>query len=188
MSILANTLAKYTQLRRQGTGSLVQRDYAPANTGSAYTINQGDWLDLSGEKVTQFLALPGANGTVTLNGASPKVIGIALAGVTVDAAGNVSDGSGRTTIPVAILDDSTEVLVRIYNATNTSAEQILVNTNTDYELVRYRGAAANIWFYAMATSTTNPVVKLMEKSIESSPTEFYGFVWVKALAAARRAG
>lgn len=186
MSILANIIGKYTQVRRQGSANLVQRDFTVA---ASQTINQGDWLTVSSgaETVEQALALPGSDNTVTANGSGAKVIGIALTGITTNSGGVATDGSGRTTIPVAILDDSTEVLTRIYNASAAAAEPQDVLVNTDYVLARYR-ATATTWWYMMSTSTTNAILKLTEKSPESAADEDYGFVWVKAIAAARNIG
>jgi len=180
MAISPNTLNKYFQVRRVG-GTLNQRDYTVA---ASQTILPGDFLNLSSGTVQQALSLPGSNNTVTASGAGQQFIGIALAGITTNSSG-VEASTGRTTIPVAIFDADTEVLVRIYNATAASAEPQDVTVNTSYNLSRFRGASASIWFYVMNTSTTDANVSLTEKSIESAVDEDYGFVWVRPIAAAR---
>lgn len=180
MAIQPNQLTKYTQVRRVG-GTLNQRDYPVA---ASQTIQPGDWLNLSSGTVQQSLSLPGSNNSVTASGSGQQFVGMALAGITTNSSA-VEASTGRTTIPVAIFDAETEVLVRIYNATAGSAEPQDVNLGTSYNLSRFRGASASVWFYVMNTSTTDANVSLIEKSLESAADEDYGFVWVRPIAAAR---
>ena len=184
MSIQAGTnLPKfYSQIRRQGGGTVDQIDYPVA---ASQTINKGDWLKLSSGKVTQAIAKSGSANTAVANGPSPGLIGIALCGIATDANGVATDGSGRTTIPIGLFNDDTEVMLGIYHATPTSATQNSVVTGTTYDLGIVTGATTSTWTYTMMTTTANPCINLQEKSIESSPTETYGFVWVKPIGSGR---
>lgn len=183
----ANTLTKIGPYLRSQSATINAEVYPVA---ASQTIKMGDFLNVSSGTLTQALALPGSDAGVTVSGSGQTVWGIALENCItnsssqfVDAAGN-PDGTGRTGLQVAVLDDTLNALVRIYNATASSAEQQDVVLGTNYELVRYRVTSTD-WFYAMGTGTSNPNVKLVEKSPESTSTEDYGWVWIKALAAAR---
>ena len=184
MSIQAgNNLPKfYSQVRRQGGGTIDQIDYPVA---ASQTIDKGDWLKLSSGKVTHAITKSGSANTAVANGASPGLIGIALASITTDSNGLATDGSGRTTIPIGLFNDDTEVMVGIYHATPASATQSSVITGTNYEVGIVTGPTTATWTYNMMTTTTNACVNLQEKSIESSPTETYGFVWVKPIGTGR---
>ena len=76
-------------------------------------------------------------------------------------------------------------MLGIYHATPTSATQNSVVTGTTYDLGIVTGATTSTWTYTMMTTTANPCINLQEKSIESSPTETYGFVWVKPIGSGR---
>jgi hypothetical protein len=153
------------------------------------TIQYGDILKVTAaaETVDQVCSLPGGNNSGSLILAGVKSIGMALAGIVTNASG-VETASGRTTIPVLYFDDPTEILLRIYNASGAAAEQQDVLINTNYELIRYRGASASIWFYALATSTTNANMQIVEKSPQSDAADDYGFVWAKTIVANRAVG
>lgn len=183
----ANTLTKIGPYLRSQSADLNIQVFPVA---ASQTIKAGDFLNVSSGALAQALALPGSNGTATASGAGQTVWGVAMedcitnsSGQFVNAAGQ-PDGTGRVGLQIAVVDDTLNALVRIFNATASSAEQQDVVLGTNYELVRYRVTADN-WFYAMGTTTTNPNTKLVEKSIESTPDEDYGWVWIKVLAANR---
>ena len=184
MSIQSGSQKFYSQIRRKGGGTIDQID---APVAVSQTINKGDWLKLSSGKVAQAITKGGA-GSITLAAASPGLYAVALGGITTDANGIATDGTGRTTLPVALLNDDTEIMLGLYSATPANSTQGTAGTNVgaSFDLgIFVSSAAGNPWTYVMSVTTTAACLTLVEKSIESSSNEQYGFVWVKPLAAAR---
>ena len=186
MSIQAGTnLPKfYSQIRRKGGGTVDQVD---APVAVSQTINKGDWLKLTSGKIAQAITKSGSINTAVNAAALPGLYALALGGIATDANGIATDGTGRTTLPVALLNDDTEVMVGLYNSTPANSTQATAGTNvgTSFDLAIVTGPIVNQWTYAMSTTTTAVCLTLVEKSPESSTTELYGFVWVKPLSAAR---
>ena len=185
MSIQSGLPKTYSQIRRKGGGTIDQVD---APVAASQTINKGDWLKLSSNKAAQALA-KGGSPSLVLNGASPGLYGYALGSIVTDANGVVTDGTGRTTLPVALFNDDTEVMVGIYNASAANTTQAVATGSSapiNYELGIVTNATGQ-WSYNLvyAATPTNPAISLVEKSPESSLSEQYGFVWVKPLASAR---
>lgn len=169
------------------------RDGSPARVrlmtvAASQTINPGDWVaQTSGaDTVEQALALPGSNGSITANGAGQRLMGVVVGQGIVTGSGGTEAVTGRSQVMVAIFDDSTDVLVRIYNATAGSAEPQDVREYTvNYTLARYRGASASIWFYVLSTVTTDGILNITAKSPESDPADDYGVVRCKPTVASR---
>ena len=182
MSILANQIKfGYSQIRRKGGGTVDQVD---APVAASVTIQKGDWLKLSGGLVTP--ALTKSAGSFVITGAVPGLYAVALGSITTNASGVATDGSGRTTIPVGLLNDDTEIMVGIWNVAAGSALQSNVNVGTSYDFGVFMNAGSTAWGYMMGTTTgANAPASLVEKSPESTSNEQYGFVWVKPIAAAR---
>ncbi len=182
MSILANQIKfGYSQIRRKGGGTVDQVD---APVAANVTIQKGDWLKLASGLVTP--AITKVAGAFTLAGATPGLYAVALGSITTNASGVATDGSGRTTIPVGLLNDDTEAMVGIWNTTNTNATQANVNVGTTYDFGVFMHATLPLWGYMVGTTTgANAPASLVEKSPESGSNEQYGFVWVKPVAAAR---
>ena len=184
MSIQSGTLKFYSQIRRKGGGTVDQLD---APVAASQTINKGDWLKLSSGKVAQAITKSVSANTAGLAGGSPGLFAYALGSITTDANGVATDGTGRTTLPVALLNDDTEIMLGLYNSTAGSSTQGTAGTNlgSNFDLAIVTGAAITQWTYAMSTTTTAPCLTLIEKSPESTTNELYGFVWVKPSASAR---
>ena len=185
MSIQAGTLQPkyYSQVRRKGGGTVDQID---APVVASITIQKGDWLKLGAGKVTPALTKSGTPGAAVLTTAAPGLYAIALGGITTDSNGIATDGTGRTTLPIALLNDDTEIMVGIHNASGASATQANVVVGTTYDLAVVTSTPVGGWTWAMSTTIdAGACLTLIEKSVESSPTEQYGFVWVKPIAAAR---
>ena len=185
MAILSGALKfGVTKVRaRQGT-TLKQVD---AQVAASVTINQGDFVILSSNKVTQALTKSGSPSTAVLNGASPALYGIALRGIVTNSSG-VEAATGYTTIPVALVNNDLEFMVGLHNASGSSARQADVNIGggTLYALAIVTGTAVTQWQYMISTTTTNGVCAITEWAAESagSPpgtpgTESYSFVWAR---------
>lgn len=159
-----------------GAGAFNQKDLVVA---TSQNIKMFDIVSLSSGLVQQSISLPGSNSTATASGGNLPTLGIALADIVTTSAG-IETATGRTTIPVAILDSNLEALFRIYNATAANAQQQDITIGTNYQFVRYRGATSAIWFYGLSTTTTNGELKYVEPSAESAVTDNYGMVWVRA--------
>ncbi len=189
MSIQSGVQKFYSQIRRKGGGTVDQLDFLVANS---VTINKGDWLTLTApNKVTQAATKSGSITTAVLTGASPKLIGVALGGITTNASGVATDGSGRTTIPVALFNEDTEVMLGIFNASAASTTQATIQANgsvVTYDLGIVTGGSISQWaynlVYAVAPSANAPVT-ITEFSPESASNEQYGFVWVRPTNAAK---
>ena len=170
-----------------------QRDGSPANVrlmtvAASQTLYPGDWVQqtTSADTVEQALALPGSNTSVTTSTTGQRCLGVVVGQGIVTAAGGAEAGTGRTQVLVAIFDDSTSVLQRIYNATASSARQSAVTEySANYCLARYRGASATEWFYVMSTTTTNGILNIVSKEPESNSADNYGVVRLKPLVATR---
>ncbi len=194
MSIQSGAQKFYSQIRRKGGGTVDQVDFLVANS---VTINKGDWLTLSApNKVTQALTKSGTTVNAVLNGAAPKLIGVALAGITTNASGVSTDGSGRNTIPVALFNEDTEVMLGIFknlslgvpDPTNTTQATLIANSAIfSYELGIVTGASLSQWAYNLiyAAAPTNPCITVTEYSPESATNEQYGFVWVRPMNTAK---
>ena len=181
MSILANQIKfGYSQIRRKGGGTVDQID---APVAASVTIQKGDWLKLASGLVTP--ALTKVANTFVVASATPGFYGVALGSITTNASGVATDGSGRTTIPVGLLNDDTEVMVGLWNASGAAALTGNVNIGTNYDFGVFTNAAGTAWGYMAGTTVVTPSTSLIEKSPESTINEQYGFVWVKPIAAAR---
>lgn len=170
-----------------------QRDGSPLNVrlmtvAASQTLYPGDWViqTTSADTVEQALALPGSNNSVTTSTTGQRAFGVVVGQGIVTSAGGTEAVTGRSQVMVALFDDSTTVLQRIYNATASSARQSAVlEYSASYCLARYRGASATEWFYVMSTTTTNGVINIVNKEPESNSSDNYGVVRVKPAVATR---
>jgi len=128
---------------------------------ASQTIRQGDFVQLSSNLVAQALA---ANGTAyggTVQGNTDTLLGIALADITSNS-GAVEAATGRTEVPVMVFDQSTEIVVRVVNATalNGNANTLLssgaaaaalstLNVGSRYNLCRVTLGSSSNTVYAM---------------------------------------
>jgi len=175
-----NSFTKVVEVRPTSGGSIDQKEYTvTANT----TIERGDLVLLSSDALVQAM---GANATA--NGANAayantNITGVALARITMGATEEA--GSGRTKIPVAILNDNCEVLMRLWHATPGSAELQDVSAGTLYEPMRWTSSPNTITWYAATTQTTNGAFSLVEKSQDSLAADDYGLAWFKLIPSRR---
>lgn len=170
-----------------------QRDGTPLNVrlmtvAASQTLYPGDWVvqTSAAETVEQALALPGSNASATTSGLGQRTLGVVVGqGITTNAGGTEAV-TGRTQVMVALFDDSTSALLRLFNTTASAAEQQdVLEYSANYCLARYRGASATEWFYVLSTTTTNGIINIVSKEPESSPGDDYGVVRVKPLVATR---
>lgn len=177
-----NVFDKVVKVRRSDGSPVNQKEYTVV---ASTTILPGDIVVLNAGSVEQALAV-NANANSLTTSSNTSVTGIALAGIVTNS-GAAEAATGRTTIPVAILDGETEVAMRFYNATAGDSELQDVTVGSTYAFVRWSGAGgnANTAWYAASTSTTNPTFVLVEKSQDSAPSDDYGIGWFSATPARR---
>lgn len=169
------------------------REGSPTNTrlmtvAASQTLYPGDWVvQTSGaDTVEQALALPGSNSSATTSGSGQRALGVVVGQGITTSSGGTEAVTGRSQVMVAIFDDSTTVLGRIFNTTASSAEQQDVREySANYCLARYRGASATDWFYVLSTTTTDGILNITAKVPESNPADDYGVVRFKPTVAAR---
>ena len=139
------------------------------------TIGIGDWLVITAGLLTQAIAAPGSNNTVSSPG-SLVPYAVALAPITTG--GTVDQDVDK--IPVMVLDDDgvNRMLMRIYAAVAADAEQQDVLIGTSYRLARWRGGAAAALWYMMSVTTAQGDVKLRAFSPQSAKGDDYGLVEV----------
>jgi hypothetical protein len=152
-------------------------------------IRRGDIVSLDAAgKITQAIALPGANNTGTASGGNLPIVGWADDDFTADASGVSTDGQSRTVIGVHLFSPNSqgvsEISMRIYNATAADSQQQDVVRGTAYQFQRWRGAGAGIWWYELITTTTNGELEVVEYNAESALTDSYGIVWVRPVLSA----
>lgn len=169
------------------------REGSPLNVrlmtvAASQTLYPGDWVvqTSSADTIEQALALPGSNASATTSTSGQRALGVVVGqGITTNS-GGTETSTGRTQVMVALFDDSTTVLQRIFNTTASAAEQAdVLEYSANYCLARYRGASATEWFYVLSTTTTNGILNITAKLPESSPTDDYGVVRCKPLVATR---
>lgn len=185
MSLLVNQLTK--------VDPYPSRVGSPANVrlmtvAASQTLYPGDWVvqTSAADTVEQALALPGSNSSATTSTSGQRAFGVVVGQGIVTNSGGTEAVTGRTQVMVAVFDDSTDVLQRIYNTTAGSAEpQDVLEYSANYCLARYRGASATEWFYVLSTTTTNGILNITAKSPESNPSDDYGVVRCKPTVAAR---
>lgn len=172
-----------------------QRDGSPLNVrlmtvAASQTLYPGDWVIQtaagSAETVEQALALPGSNSTATTSTTGQRILGVVVGQGIATGAGGTEAVTGRSQVMVALFDDSTSALLRIFNTTAANAEPQDVNEyKTNYCLARYRAASATEWFYVLSTTTTDGILNVVNKEPESNAGDDYGVVRVKPLVATR---
>ena len=172
-----NVFDKFVRVRPKSGRSIVQRELTVA---ANQTIRAGDLVKLNSGSLEQLAALnANANSTTAIDGVD--LLGVALADITMT--GSSETTTGRTKIPVAILDDNVEVAFRIYNSTAGDAEPQDVTIGTAYQAVRWTSNSNSVWWYAATTTTTNGTFRLVEKSQDSAAGDDYGICWYSVIAA-----
>lgn len=177
MATVASSGSKIRIRPAQGSGGAFNQIDAPV--AASQTIKAGDFVSLSSGSVQQALALPGANNTATTSTGNLPMLGVALADITTNA--SAVDPSGRTSIPVAILDGNLEVTLMIWNSTASNSTQANLTLGTSYWIARVRNNSASEWYYAVSSaSPTNGELRFVERSPETTSTEQYGLATVRA--------
>lgn len=144
-------------------GAFNQEPFVPV--ANSQTINVGDFLTLSSGKVQQLIALPGSNNTGTLSGGNLAIYGIAGDSITTNSSGiDTSNPAGnKTTIPVIIFDANLELTMREWDATAANTPLTNLVLGQFYQVGRYRGSSASVWWYYMGLTTTNGELQYIEQ-------------------------
>lgn len=149
---------------------------------ASQTIKRYDWLKLSSGTAAQAITAPSATATLSTDGGSVSLLGIALMDLTTTA--SVTDADR---IQVAIADDDLQVAMRLYHSTGSSAEvqDAVLGGATVYELERYAPAVSTSFpFYVVdiaSGTTTQTAAQLIyaARCSESGVADDFGIVWVK---------
>lgn len=177
----ANVFDKFVRVRPTSGRSVNQKEVTvAANT----TIRYGDLVRLNSGVLEQaFAANSTANGAQAYGNAT--IYGVALADIVTGASGEAT--TGRTKIPVAVLDDNCEVALRFWNATAGDSELQDVTLGEEYEPMRWTSNPNTITWYGMSVTTTNGSFRLVEKSPDSAAADDYGIAWFRLIDAYRQA-
>lgn len=176
----------------QGAGGFFNQ--AAYTVAASTSIKRYDIVSLNGSQlVQQAIALPGSNNSASLSGGSLPTLGVALASITTNAAGqDTSSGLPVTTVPVAIWDGNLEILIRAWNATpaNTQISTGTFNPSAILQLGRWRGPNANTWWYFLSTTTTNGELLVVEQYglNDQLTTDQYALLFVKSVGSLRNLG
>lgn len=157
------------------------REHKSYTVAASNTINYLDIVSLTSSTVQQAISLPGSNNTGTASGGNLPCLGIALGSIVMPASGGELV-TGRTSIPVAVWEDSLELLLRIYNASAASTQAADLTIGTAYQFQRWRGASASSWWNSLITTTTNGELRYVEPYAGNSGTDNYEMVWLRAIA------
>lgn len=149
---------------------------------ASQTIKRGDFLKLSSGAAAQAITAPAATATLSTDGGSVVILGVALSDITTGA--SVTDADR---VQVAIADDDLQVALRLYSSTATNAEvqDAVLGGATVYELERYAPAvstAVNWYVVDIASGTTTQTAAQLiyaARNPESGVDDDYGIVWVK---------
>lgn len=147
------------------------------NVTASQTIRRGDILikAAAANTVEQAIAAPAA-GNVTLSGGNVSIVGVAVMDFTADANG-VDQETGATQIRVMPIQYG-ELLLRIYNATASSAEPQDLTLGTAYQFGRYTDADSVSW-YVLSTTTTNGELVYTGFDPYVAAGDNYGAVWCR---------
>ena len=149
------------------------------------TINYGDLVTLSSGNIIQTMAANATANGANAAYANTSILGVALASIETNAAGSEAT-TGRTTIPVAILDDNCEVCFRGWNATASDGEYQDFTVGTAYEPVRWTSSPNTIIWYGVCTATTNGALTVVEKVTNQAAGDDYPLLWCKLIASRRQ--
>ena len=172
-----NTFEKQVRVRTTDGSIPHSQDYPVA---ASNTIKLGDIVAISSGTVAQAIAIPGSNNTETSAG-SVVVLGVAMADITTGA--SVDEQADR--IPVAIFDDTLEVALKIHASTAAASEPQDLVLFTAYQLGRWRGASADVWWYFVDVGTTNAEMRYMGRANFDGIDEDYALGWFKPIATYR---
>lgn len=173
---LQNTLNAQGRWIRYGT-------VAQMPVAASMTIKRGDFLKMSSSAVAQAITAPSATATLTTDGGTVAIVGVALGDITTGA--SVTDADR---VQVAIADDEFQIALRLYSATAANAEvqDAVLGGASVYELERYAPAvstAAPFYVVDIASATTTQTAGQLiykERCAETADVaDDYGLVWVK---------
>jgi hypothetical protein len=168
----SGTLQKDTRWRPAAGGGGIRQITLPE--GASQTFQKFELVALSSGKVANYSgeADPAAAAVTAAGAEGDLVLGMALQKAT---------GTTDTPIDVIIADDNVEFLLRVYNATATSAELQDVTVGDLAELFRYNGAGDIQTVISAAPNGTDGINKvvIVEKPNDRSATDQFPGVWVK---------
>ena len=150
---------------------------------ASQTIKRGDFLKLSSGLAAQAITAPSATATLSTDGGTVTIFGVALNDITTTA--SVTDADR---LQVAIADDDLQVALRLYSSTASNAEvqDAVLGGATVYELERYAPAVSTaVPFYVVdiaSGTTTQTAAQLIyaARCAESADVaDDFGLVWVK---------
>lgn len=144
---------------------------------ASQTIKRGDLIikAAAANTVEQAIAAPSA-GSATLSGGSTSLVGVAVMDYTANASG-VDTLTGATQLRVMPIQYG-ELLLRIYNATASSAEPQDLTLGTAYQYGRYT-TAGGVSFYVLSTTTTNGELVYTGYSGDVAAGDDFGAVWCR---------
>jgi hypothetical protein len=170
--LVPGTLVPYFDVRAAGGDTIETRLVTIA---ASQTIRPGHALvKTSGANTYEnALANPSANSTTAQSG-DLEVVGFALESITTNASGLDVDQGNKTSIQIAIFNQSNNFFLPGYNATPASAQPQDFADGTAYELVRVRSTTESIGAYYLNTVTTDGDCRKVGKYAGSAVTDAYG--------------
>jgi hypothetical protein len=177
--MLVGTFNKFVRVRARHGFRLTQKEVTIA---ASQSIKKYDFLGKTSGANTfeQACALDASNNTGTTSSGNQVFFGIAAAPIVTGADGAEAT-TGRTTIPVWVLDTNIEVALRIYHATPGSAEPRDLTYGTPYLIQRWRGSSASEWWYSALTTTTNGEFAFVERHAGSADDDDHGVCWFRPI-------
>lgn len=177
------------RFRPSFSGAAIMTRTLPEAASADFRYGEAVILSSSGgvHSVTQLATAPSAGGISSSVADGQLLLGWAL-----------KDATGTTGTPCPVLlARNVDVLVRLYNATATSAELRDVSPGDHAELFRYKGTDVATNIFTVASDAPNGtaginMVKIVEYYLpnysstnanlvgEQSVTDTYGLVWVRA--------
>lgn len=149
---------------------------------ASQTIKRYDWLKISSGTAAQAITAPTATATLSTDGGSVSLLGIALFDLTTTA--SVTDADR---MQVAIADDDFMMAMRFYSSTagNAEVQDAVFGGATVYELERYAPAVSTaVPFYVCdiaSGTTTQTAAQLIYagRFAGSDVADDYGIGWFK---------
>lgn len=193
-----NTLPKGLKWRPASGGGGIRTVRLPEAASQTFDAFELVSLDSSGNVTNLFAKSDPAANAVT-SSASASAAGspaTLVIGMTLTPASNLGSASTTNNIEIIVADDNAEFLIRVYNATGSSAEMQDVLVGDRAELFRYGGASISstirdcqtvISDSANATDGINKVV-VAEIPADLVAADQYPGVWVKVRSGARSLG
>lgn len=170
--LIPGTLVPYFDVRAAGGDTIETR---PLTIAASQTIRPGHAIvKTSGANTYEnALANPSAGSTTAQSG-DLEAVGFALESITTNASGVDPDQGNKTTIQVAIFNQSNTFFLPGYNATAANAQPQDFTDLTAYELIRVRSTSESIGAYYINTVTTDGDCRKIGKYAGSANTDGYG--------------